>query len=96
MFFVYVVWLFSAKVSISNASGVKFLSKYQLSSYSASYNLGRFKRFISLLSFLRTNKVLHNFFLITTHTILYPHDIAFQTHNVRSLITFQTSLDLLH
>ena len=28
MFFVYVVWIFSAKVSISNASGVKFPSKY--------------------------------------------------------------------
>ena len=28
MFFVYVVWLFSAKVSISNASGVKLPLKY--------------------------------------------------------------------
>ena len=35
MFFVYVVWLFSAKVFISNASWVKFPSKYQLSSDSA-------------------------------------------------------------
>ena len=32
MFFVYVVWLFSAKVFISNASWVKFPSKYQLRS----------------------------------------------------------------
>ena len=35
IFFIYVVWLFSAKVSIRNPSGVKFPSKYQLCSVSA-------------------------------------------------------------